>query len=361
MKRRKILPVLLAFCCALFITVACGEEPDTSTSEAPDTAAETTTEAPADTETPAAANENPIIMGYSSWAGWWPWAIAEQEGLFEQNGVNVELIWFDGYLESMEALASGQLDANCQTLNDTISFAADAVNGEVAVAVNDNSAGNDKVIVAEGIETIDDLVGKTVVLEEGVVGDFLLTLALEEAGKSRGEVNIENLETGDAATAFAAEQADGFAGWVPFWETALSREGSKELTSSAEFPGAIPDLLVVTQTLIDEQPEAVQALVNTWFDILAFIDENQEQAYEIMAERANVSAEDFERYLEGTRFFTLEDNLEAFSPGDSMVHMPYAAGVMADFMVEVGFIPEKPDLEAVLDDQFVQAYADENA
>jgi NitT/TauT family transport system substrate-binding protein len=62
-------------------------------------------------------------MGYSSWAGWWPWAIAEQEGLFEANGANVELIWFDGYLESMQALASGQLDANCQTLNDTISFA----------------------------------------------------------------------------------------------------------------------------------------------------------------------------------------------------------------------------------------------
>jgi NitT/TauT family transport system substrate-binding protein len=41
-----------------------------------------------------------------------------------------------------------------------------------------------------------------------------------------------------------------------------------------------------------------------------------------------------------------------------MVHMPYAAERMSDFMVEVGFIPEAPDLEAVLDDQFVQAYAE---
>ncbi|MEM9505265.1 MAG: aliphatic sulfonates ABC transporter substrate-binding protein, partial [Cyanobacteria bacterium P01_E01_bin.43] len=78
------------------------------------------------------------------------------------------------------------------------------------------------------------------------------------------------------------------------------------------------------------------------------------------ADRASVEAEDFERYLEGTRFFTLEDNLEAFSPGDNMVHMPYAAQEMADFMVGVGFIPEAPDLEAVLDDQFVTAYADAN-
>ncbi|MGD1930464.1 MAG: aliphatic sulfonate ABC transporter substrate-binding protein [Leptolyngbyaceae cyanobacterium] len=347
MKRRTLLPVLLAFFCTLFVTFSCAQEPADPGAE--DAAA-----------TPTALNEKPIVMGYSSWAGWWPWAIAEQEGLFEANGVNVELIWFDGYLESMQALASGQLDANCQTLNDTISFAGEAVNGEVAVVVNDNSAGNDKVVVAEEIATLDDLVGKSVALEEGVVGDFLLTLALEADGKSREDVTIENLETGAAATAFAAGQADGFAGWVPFWETALSREGSKEIASSADFPGAIPDLLVVTQTLIDNEPAVVQALVNTWFDILTFIDDNQERAYEIMADRASVEAEDFERYLEGTRFFTLEDNLEAFSPGDSMVHMPYAAQEMSDFMVGVGFIPEAPDLEAVLDDQFVMAYADAN-
>jgi NitT/TauT family transport system substrate-binding protein len=347
MKRRTILPVMLAFFCTLLITIGCAQETaDTGANEA--------------AETPEYINETPVVMGYSSWAGWWPWAIAEEEGLFDQNNVQVELIWFDGYLESMQALASGQLDANCQTLNDTISFAGEAANGEVAVVVNDNSAGNDKVVVAPEINAIEDLVGKSVALEEGVVGDFLLTLALEEAGQSRKDVTIKNLETGAAAAAFAAGQADGFAGWVPFWETALEREGSKELISSADFPGAIPDLLVVTQTLIDNDPAVVQALVNTWFDILAFMDENQERAYEIMADRASVSAEDFEKYLEGTRFFTLEDNLEAFSPGDSMVHMPYAAQEMADFMVEVGFIPEAPDLEAVLDDQFVQAYAEAN-
>jgi NitT/TauT family transport system substrate-binding protein len=174
----------------------------------------------------------------------------------------------------------------------------------------------------------------------------------------RADVEIKNLETGAAATAFAAGQVDGFAGWVPFWETALSREGSQELVSSEEYPGAIPDLLVVSQKLIDSRPDQVQALVNTWFDILAFIDENPDRANEIMAKRASVSDTEFEKYTDGTKIFTLEDNLEAFSAGgDDMKHMPYASQVMADFMVEVGFIPEAPDLEAILDDQFVKAYS----
>jgi len=145
---------------------------------------------------------------------------------------------------------------------------------------------------------------------------------------------------------------------VPFWETALTREGSKELLSSAQYPGAIPDLLVTSQTLIDEQPEQVQALVNTWFDILAFMADTPDQANAIMAKRASVEDDQFQKYLDGTRFFSLEDNLEAFSDGgEEMKYMPYAAERMAEFMVEVGFIPEAPELAPILDDQFVQAYA----
>lgn len=41
-----------------------------------------------------------------------------------------------------------------------------------------------------------------------------------------------------------------------------------------------------------------------------------------------------------------------------MKHMPFAAPQMSEFMVGVGFIPESPDLTKILDDQFVQAYAD---
>lgn len=337
--RRKLLSLFSVFCLSLLLAVSCSQTPQS------DSGTENT-------------SEEAIVIGYSNWAGWWPWAIAEQEGLFAQNNVNVEMQWFDGYLESMEALAAGQLDGNCQTLNDTISFAADAVNGEVAILVNDNSAGNDKIIVAEDINTIEDLRGKQVAVEEGVVDDFLLTLALESKGMARSDVEIVPLETGAAAAAFAAGQVDAVGAFPPFWLTALKREGSKELISSAEFPGAIPDLLVVTQTLIDEQPDKAQALVNTWFDVLDFMAQNPERADEIMAERAGVTVEELQLFKDGTRMFTLEDNLEAFSDGDNMKHMPFAAKDMADFMVSVGFIPEVPDLSQILNDRFVRAYAD---
>lgn len=342
MKRRSLLSSLIIFCSSLLLVVSCSRSP-----QAPGNAPEATN----------VPSGPPIVIGYSNWAGWWPWAIAEEEGLFAKNGLNVEMKWFDGYLESMQALAAGQLDGNSQTLNDTISFAEGAVNGEVAVLVNDNSAGNDKIIVAPGINSVKDLKGKTVAVEEGLVDDFLLSLALEREGMGRQDVKIEPLETGAAAAAFAAGKVDAVGAFPPFWLTALKREGSKELVSSKDFPGAIPDLLVVTEKLIKEKPDQVQGLVKTWFDIREFMANNPERSDEIMAKRAGVSQADLQLFKEGTQFFTLEDNLAAFSPGDSMKHMPFAAKKMADFMVKVGFIKTVPDLNKILDAQFVQALA----
>ena len=338
MQLPKILTKFGLFCLSLLLVVSCNGATDTTSD----------------------TNGEPVVLGYSNWAGWWPWAIAEEEGLFEENGANVRLQWFDDYTASMEALAAGQLDANCQTLNDTVSFAGDAVEGEVAVLVNDNSDGNDKIIAIEEIESISELEGRDVAVEVGVVSDFLLSLALEEEGMSRNDVNIVDLETGAGAAAFSSGQVDAVGSYPPYWLVALEREGSHELISSAAFPGAIPDLLVTTETLIEERPDQVQALINTWFDVLAFMEENPERSDEIMAERANVTTEEMELFKDGTRIFTIEDNLEAFTDGDDMTHMPYAAQEMGEFMVNVDFIPEVPDLSGLFNDSFVQTYGDEN-
>ncbi|MCB0138847.1 MAG: ABC transporter substrate-binding protein [Caldilineaceae bacterium] len=301
----------------------------------------------------------PIVIGYSNWAGWWPWYIAEKEGLFEKHGLDVELRWYDNYLESMESFAAGEIDGNTQTLNDTVSFAVDAVNGEVAVLVTDNSAGDDKIIVTADIQSVNDLVGKKIGLEEGVVEDFLLTLALLEAGLRRSDVEIANMETGAAAAAFASGEFDGVGTFPPFGLVALKRQGSHELITSANYPGAIPDLLVVSQTLIDKRPEDVQKLIDVWFDVIGFMKVDSKRAQTLMAERAGVTLDEVQLFEGGVRFFSVQDNLNAFASGNDMTHLPFAAEQMAQFMVAVGFIPKTPaDFNALFDDRFVQAYSD---
>ena len=311
-------------------------------------------------EKAADALDRPITIGYSSWAGWWPWAIAEQEGLFAKRGLSVELKWFDDYSDSLKELAAGVIDGNSQTLNDTISFAGEAVKGEVIVLVNDNSAGNDKIIAANGVNNIKELKGKKVLVEPGVVDDYLLSLALQREGLSRNDVEILGLETGAATAAFKAGTGDAVAAFPPFWLDAFERKGAKEIASSREFPGAIPDLLVVTQELVDKYPDKVKALVDVWFDILQFMASNVAQADEILANRAQVNSEDLQLFKKGVQIFSLEDNLEAFSNGNEMKFMPYAAREISDFLEDnLKSFEKKPNLKKIFNDSFIKSFADQ--
>lgn len=308
---------------------------------------------------PSDVNLNlPVVIGYSNWIGWWPWAIAESEGLFAKHNVDVQLKWYDDYSSSLKDLNTGVIDGNCQTLNDTISFAASAKKGEIIVLVNDNSYGNDKIIAANGIKKIEDLKNKQVLIEEGVVDDFLLSLALEQRGLTRNDVQIVNLETGAAAAAFGAGQGDAVGAFPPFWLDALKRDGATEIASSRDFPGAIADLLVVTEEFAERNPKKVQALVDVWFDLLEFMSSNPIRAEEIMAQRAEISAEQLQKFKQGVKMFDLSNNLQAFEQGDSMKHMPFAAVKIVTFLQNYtdGF-DEVPNLNSIFDNSFVQAHS----
>ncbi|MBW4695240.1 MAG: ABC transporter substrate-binding protein [Lyngbya sp. HA4199-MV5] len=303
-----------------------------------------------------AGSATTVRLGFSAWPGWFPWQVAQDEKIFEKSKVSVDLKWFDGYLESINTLTAGQIDANSQTLNDTISAVAGGAD-QVVVLVNDNSTGNDKIIVREGINSIADLKGKKVAAEEGTVDHFLLLLGLRKAGLSPKDINFQPLETGKAAAAFVAGQVDAVGVFAPFTTQALKRPKSKELFSSKEFPGAIPDHLVFTRKFVAAHPEQVQAMVDAWFATQDYIKANPDKAIDIMAKRGGVSVDEYKAYADGTKIFTVEENLKAFQPGKDMTSLSFAAQEMSRFLTDVGLAKTKPDLTKLFDDRFVKAYA----
>lgn len=141
MKLSKVLSWFTVFLVSLIVTVSC------------------TLSQPNSTSLTSRATTSLIRIGFSAWPGWLPLQVAEVKNLFDTNKVNVDLRWFEGYLDSINSLAYGHIDANSQTLNDTISSISNA-SDQVIVLVTDNSTGNNKIIVTQGINSISDLKGK---------------------------------------------------------------------------------------------------------------------------------------------------------------------------------------------------------
>ncbi|CBN59113.1 MULTISPECIES: ABC transporter substrate-binding protein [Kamptonema] len=338
---RSLLSYCILFFLTLSLTVSCGN-PASQINSTPNSANSTVTA---------------VRLGFSAWPGWFPWQVAQEQKIFETNKISVDLKWFDGYLESISTLNAEQIDANSQTLGDTVSSISGGAD-QVIVLVNDNSTGNDKIIVAEGINSVADLKGKKVAAEEGTVDHFLLLLGLKKAGLSAKDIQFVPLETGKAAAAFVGGQVDAVAVFAPFTTQALKRTGSKELFSSKDFPGSISDHLVFTRKFVTEHPDRVQSLVDSWFATLEYINTNKDKSYEIMAKRAGVSVDEYKQYADGTQIFTIEENLKAFQPGNSLNSLPFAAEEMSKFLTEVGLAKTQPDMSKLFDDRFIKAYAE---
>ncbi len=295
-----------------------------------------------------------VTLAFSAWPGWFPWQVAQEQGLFARNGVDVELKYFDSYTDSLTALATGKVDANSQTLNDTLASVSGGAQQKI-VLVNDNSTGNDQIIVAEGIGSVADLKGKTVAVEQSTVDHYLLLLALQKAGMKESDIVLKPLLTDAAAAAFASGQVDAVGAFAPFTSDALKRPGSKVLTSSKDFPGAIPDHLVFTADFVSAHPQEVQAVVKTWFETLAWIQANKEAAIAIMAKKAGVTVEEYRSYDAGTTIFTREQNLAAFANGNTPANLNYQAALIAQFLVDTKLADKKPSLDGLFEPKFVQA------
>jgi NitT/TauT family transport system substrate-binding protein len=298
-----------------------------------------------------------ITIGFSAWPGWFPWQVAAEKGLFKDAGLDVSMKYFESYTDSLNALSAGKLDGNTQTLNDTVSSVVGGAQ-EVIVLVNDNSTGNDQIIAREGIDTVQDLKGKRIGIEEGAVDHFLLLQGLTKAGLTAKDVEIQPLLTDAAAAAFAAGQTDAVGAFAPFTTKALELKGSHAVFTSADFPGAIPDHLVLTKSFVEKRPDDTQKLVDVWFKTLDWIKQYPDDAVRIMAKRAGVTVEDYKTYDKGTTIFTLDQNVEAFAPGDDMKHLDFAAKQITAFLNDTGLTKGKtPDLTGLLDARFVQARA----
>lgn len=303
--------------------------------------------------TAAGGSDQPIKLALSPWPGWFVWYLVKEKGFFEKNGVKVDLVWFPVYSDSLSALASGKVDANSQTLSDTLAPASKGIPLK-AVLVNDNSNGGDGVVVKPNINSLQELKGKKVATELGTVDHLLMLTALEKAGLAEKDVSYTNMTVNDAGPAFISGNLDGAVLWEPFLSKAIQEGKGKLLFSSKDTPGLIPDLLVFKEEITKNRPEDVKKILNAWFDALDYWKANPEESLQIMAKAAETPVDEYKAGVDSVKIFQLEDNVKAFQKGDSYSSLHYTSQKTAEFLKGLEMLTTIPKAESFLDGHFVE-------
>lgn len=298
---------------------------------------------------PAAPPRPPLTVSWTLWPGYYPLAIAQQQGLFAKHGVAVKLVTYDTYTAAYTDFASGVVDGGEMVLGDLL-LLLDRQPARV-VMLTDSSEGADQVLATNAIQTVADLRGKRIGVHLGTYGELFIRQMLEMNGLTVADVKLVNVNPEDVPAAFP-DAIDVGHSFEPFTSQAASR-GGHVLFTSAQTPGLIPNVWAFNLKTIQERPDDVRAFVAAWFEAVDWLKAHPDEVPAVVAQATGLKAEDI--WLDDSdKVFTLADNRAALKHGSDFRSLYYTGEQYVKFLTAIGSYSHAPDLNSIIDPSFIR-------
>jgi NitT/TauT family transport system substrate-binding protein len=266
---------------------------------------------------PAAAQQK-FRVAWSHYTGWEPWGWAQTAGIVKKwaakNGIDVEVVLVNDYVESINLYTGGKFDACAMTNMDALTIPAVGGVDTTVLIVGSFSNGNDGIVLKQG-NSVRDLKGRSVKLVEFSVSHYLLARALAMNGMSERDVRTVNTSDADIAAVFTTDPKGAAVTWNPPLQQARNAKGAKMVFDSSQIPGEIMDLMVVKTGA----PDALKrALAGAWYEAMAVMsgrDKAANDMIEAMAKASGATAAEFRAQLQTTALFYKAADAAKFAGG----------------------------------------------
>ena len=225
----------------------------------------------------SAQSSDPVKLSLFSWPGYGFWFIAKEKGLTE--GLELEISIIEDPYQSFGMMTAGVLDVTSSTA-EYGPIAADKDVGIKLVTYTNPSYGTDKIILAPGITSAEQLKGKTVAVLEGGLTQIFMAEWLTDNGVGIDEVKFTNLIMDDAVAAMVGGTAAAAEFWEPFGSQVLeAMPGSKVAADSTEekyiTTAMLGDALYMSTAFLEKRPEDAAKLTKAYFNAVDFWKDNK--------------------------------------------------------------------------------------
>ncbi len=321
---------------------------------------------------PAAAKEtNEVRVRVNIWVGCVGGLVANggldtQTGsIYADKGLKVTFKIIDDWTEGASALATNNVDVMLTTADvwakDFGQFQEKGVNARAFYMV-DWSRGADGVIGKQGINSIEDLAGKTVAFAPYTPSHFLLWNGLKGSGLStdqRNEIFNKAVHTKDGiepATLFAQQKVDAAVAWDPDMSDAVTkRPGSKKIYDTRVANRLIADILVVSDRFAASSPQTLVKFIQGWLEGVQFIQSQPSRAYTLIGtiKDFNIPSDLAKTMLEGVRLSDYADNQAFFGKVGSDSDYANIFRMAQDMYRELRLIKRVSDVESSVDRRYI--------
>ncbi len=225
--------------------------------------------------------ENPVrFQMHWSWsASTAGFAVAQADGLYKDAGIDAKIEQGTGSGTAVQLVANGQADigiADAVPISQQIEKGAPLV---IVATVNQVTNIAMQVLNKSGINSVQDLKGKTVAVPQGSAHAFLFPLFLEANGLSEKDVTISNVPFASMPAALLQGNVDAIVGGQ---DTAVSLE--QQHADFKNFPFAdhgvspVAHSIFTTQSFAEKNPDAVKKFVSASLKGWASARDNPEHA-----------------------------------------------------------------------------------
>lgn len=215
--------------------------------------------------------------------------IIKEKGWLEDEladeGVTVKWVQSAGSNKANELLRSGEADVASTAGSAALMARA---NGSPIKTIEVYSQPEWSALVTTGdtgIESVEDLRGKSIAATKGTDPYFFLLQSLAEHNVDPGEVTIQNIQHADGWAALNTGSVDAWSGLDPIM-AAAEEDGADLFYRNVDFNTY--GFLNATESFLEESPELAQTVVNAYEKARQWAQENPEETAAILAEVAGI-------------------------------------------------------------------------
>lgn len=285
-----------------------------------------------DTEAP-----NEIRFGYQR-NGVWP--LLKAKGVFEALFPDTTITWaaFPAGQPLLEALNAGAIDIG--STGDTPPIFAQAAGAPlVYVSVISGSGAGNAILVPEDspLQTVADLKGKKVAIQQASSSHLLTVKALEQAGITYNDIIPVFLPPSEARAAFESGSVDAWTIWDPFREAAIQELNARSLVEGQNVSPS-NGFIESTSDFAATYPDTLRAILDQVREWQGWIYDNQDEYAEILAAETGLEVSVIKGVLrnEVQQYRWIDD--EAIE----------AQQKVADIFFNLGLIPEQLVIQDVV-------------
>ena len=267
---------------------------------------------------PANADDK-IHCIFPFWFGFAPVFVAQEEGYFESEELEVTTAFDNDRANVLPAMATGSIECTMRTIGESMSRPRQADTTGTIIGTIDISVGADGVVASGDIQSVEDLIGKTMAGEINHPGTTLVQHALSQMGKSIEDVNIQLIATDDSAAVFEDTSVSAVATWEPMMGSIVkgsSREGAHVLLSSADYEGLITDVIIVRTDDYQENPEKYAKFLRGIYRAIDLYNADPDKFIAISAPFFDTPSDEMKEALAGVKYTSYEESV-AYLPSGS--------------------------------------------